>query len=171
MWDKNIRLILQTFYLCIHGRDLLNRSHIHLLHNPHIWIPEKKCIKIEIYIYRLDIFFHQITTFIKVHVALVFGLQTHSSEIKGSWSTLKPREMLQNLLCLWKKKTHVVFFIFHLEQLFTLWMPWSMSTWSIENKKITIRLALFRKKKLSDKLFPPTKCFKICHIYRKWKPM
>ena len=25
--------------------------------------------------------------------------------------------MLQNLLCLWKKKTHVVFFIFHLEQL------------------------------------------------------
>ena len=25
--------------------------------------------------------------------------------------------MLQNLLCLWKKKTHVVFFIFDLEQL------------------------------------------------------
>ena len=25
--------------------------------------------------------------------------------------------MLQNLLCLWKKKTHVVFFVFHLEQL------------------------------------------------------
>ena len=24
--------------------------------------------------------------------------------------------MLQNLLCLWKKKTHVVFFVFHLEQ-------------------------------------------------------
>ena len=25
--------------------------------------------------------------------------------------------MLQILLCLWKKKTHVVFFVFHLEQL------------------------------------------------------
>ena len=25
--------------------------------------------------------------------------------------------MLQNLLCLWKKKTHVVFFVFHLKQL------------------------------------------------------
>ena len=25
--------------------------------------------------------------------------------------------MLQNLLCLWKKKTHVVFFVLHLEQL------------------------------------------------------
>ena len=25
--------------------------------------------------------------------------------------------MLQNLLCLWKKITHVVFFVFHLEQL------------------------------------------------------
>ena len=30
---------------------------------------------------------------------------------------LKPGEMLQNLLCLWKKKTHVVFSVFHLEQL------------------------------------------------------
>ena len=28
--------------------------------------------------------------------------------------------MLQNLLCLWKKKTHVVFFVFHLEQLWIL---------------------------------------------------
>ena len=24
--------------------------------------------------------------------------------------------MIQNLLCLWKKKTHIVFFVFHLEQ-------------------------------------------------------
>ena len=42
---------------------------------------------------------------------------SHSSEKRGSWSTLKPREMIQNLLCLWEKKTHVVFFVFHLEQL------------------------------------------------------
>ena len=28
--------------------------------------------------------------------------------------------MLQNLLCLWKKKTHVIFFVFHLEQLWVL---------------------------------------------------
>ena len=36
--------------------------------------------------------------------------------------------MLQNLLWLWKKKTHVVFFVFHLEQIwiFPLWMPWSI---------------------------------------------
>ena len=25
--------------------------------------------------------------------------------------------MLQNLLCLWKKKTHIAFFVFHLEEL------------------------------------------------------
>jgi len=41
----------------------------------------------------------------------------HSSEIKGFWSAWKPREMLQNLLCLWKEKTYVVVFIFNLEQL------------------------------------------------------
>ena len=36
---------------------------------------------------------------------------------KGFLVNLKPREMLQNLLCLWKKKTYIVFFLFHLKQL------------------------------------------------------
>ena len=55
---------------------------------------------------------------------------THSSEKTGLRPTYWPRKMLQNLLCLWKKKTQVVFFVFHLEQLWVLplWMPWSMST-------------------------------------------
>ena len=37
---------------------------------------------------------------------------------------------LQNLLYFMYKKTHVVFFVFHFVPLyiFTLWMPWSMST-------------------------------------------
>ena len=52
-----------------------------------------------------------------------------SSEKRGLCSTFRPREMLQNLLCLWIKKTQVVFFVFHFEQLWVLplWMPWSMS--------------------------------------------
>ena len=54
----------------------------------------------------------------------------HSSEKTGLRSTFWPRETLQNLLCLWKKKTQAVFFVFHLEQLWVLplWMRWSMST-------------------------------------------
>ena len=52
----------------------------------------------------------------------------HSSEKTGLRSTFWPRETLQNLLCLCKKKTPVVFFIFHFEQLWALAlsMPWSM---------------------------------------------
>ena len=54
----------------------------------------------------------------------------HSSKISGLCSTKCSSEMLQNLLYFMYKKTHVVFFVFHFMQLyiFTLWMPWSMST-------------------------------------------
>ena len=57
-------------------------------------------------------------------------LRTHSSEIRGLRSTKCSSETLQNLLYFMHKKTHVVFFVFHFVQLyiFTLWMPWSMST-------------------------------------------
>ena len=71
---------------------------------------------------------------LSVKVAMSFihkmGLLDHSSEIRGLCSTKCSREMLQNLLYFMCKKTHVVFIIFHFVQLyiFTLWMPWSMST-------------------------------------------
>ena len=54
----------------------------------------------------------------------------HSSEIRGLHSTKCFSKTLQNLLYFMYKKTHVVFFVFHFVQLniFTLWMPWSMST-------------------------------------------
>ena len=56
------------------------------------------------------------------------GKVEHSSEKRGLNSIFWPRETLQNLLCLCKKKTPVVFFIFHFEQLWALAlsMPWSM---------------------------------------------
>ena len=44
----------------------------------------------------------------------------HTSKKRGLRSTFWPPKMLQNLPYLWKKKTHVVFFIFHLEQLWIL---------------------------------------------------
>ena len=43
--------------------------------------------------------------------------RTHSSEKRGLRSTFLSSKMLQNLLYLQKKKTHVVFFVFHFEQL------------------------------------------------------
>ena len=54
----------------------------------------------------------------------------HSSEIRGLRSTKCSSVSLQNLLYFMYKKTHVVLFVFHFVQLyiFTLWMPWSMST-------------------------------------------
>ena len=54
----------------------------------------------------------------------------HSSEIRSLRSTKCSSEMLQKLLYFMCKKTYVVFFVFHFVQLyiFTLWMPWSMST-------------------------------------------
>ena len=54
----------------------------------------------------------------------------HTSKINVLRSSLNSEEMLQNFLYLYKKKTQVVFFVFHFEQLsfFPLWMPWSMST-------------------------------------------
>ena len=67
----------------------------------------------------------------------------HSSEKTGLRSTFWPRETLQNLLCLWKKKTQVVFFVFHLEQLWVLplWMPWSMSTYTRAFIKVKLKVA------------------------------
>ena len=45
------------------------------------------------------------------------SLYVHLSKIKGLRSTFFPRKILQNLLCLCKKKTDVFFFILHFEQL------------------------------------------------------
>ena len=45
---------------------------------------------------------------------------THTSKKRGLRSTFWLPKMLQNLPYLWKKKTHVVFFLFHLEQLWVL---------------------------------------------------
>ena len=58
------------------------------------------------------------------------GSLHHSSKKKGLRSTKCSGEKLQNLLYFMYKKTHVVFFIFQFVQfyIFTLWMPWSMST-------------------------------------------
>ena len=58
----------------------------------------------------------------------------HSSEIRGLRSTKCFSETLQNLLFYMYKKIHLVFFVFHFVQLyiFTLWMPWSMSTIDID---------------------------------------
>ena len=42
----------------------------------------------------------------------------HSSEIRGLCSTKCSSETLQNLLYFMYKKTHVVFFVFHLVQLY-----------------------------------------------------
>ena len=44
-------------------------------------------------------------------------LSIHTSKINDLWSSLNSEEMLQNFLYLYKKKTQVVFFIFHFEQL------------------------------------------------------
>ena len=44
----------------------------------------------------------------------------HTSKKRGLRSTFWSPKMLQNLPYLWKKKTHVVFFVFHLEQLWVL---------------------------------------------------
>ena len=62
----------------------------------------------------------------------LFKLCSHSSELRGLCSTKSSSEMLQNLLYFMYKKTHVVFFVFNFMQLyiFTLWMPWSMLTYT-----------------------------------------
>ena len=55
----------------------------------------------------------------------------HTSKINDLRSSLTSEEMLQNFLHLYKKKTQVVFlFCFSLQVtfIFTLWMPWSLST-------------------------------------------
>ena len=44
----------------------------------------------------------------------------HTSKKRGLRSTFWLPKMLQNLPYLWKKKTHVVFFVFYLEQLWVL---------------------------------------------------
>ena len=53
-------------------------------------------------------------------ITFCFKLPYNSSEIRGLGSTFCPREMLQNLQCLCKKKSQVAFFIFHFEQLWVL---------------------------------------------------
>ena len=45
---------------------------------------------------------------VRKYVQFLFTLQKK----KRFLVNLKPRDMLQNLLCLWKKKTHVVFLFF-----------------------------------------------------------
>ena len=61
---------------------------------------------------------------------VIFYILNHTTKINVLRSSLNFEEMLQNFLYLYKKKTQVVFFIFHFEQLsfFPLWMPWSMLT-------------------------------------------
>ena len=51
-------------------------------------------------------------------------IKAHSSEKRGLHSTFWPIEMLQNLLCLCKKKTQVVFFVFHFKQIWVLPYEW-----------------------------------------------
>ena len=48
---------------------------------------------------------------------LKFYLYLHSSKINVLRSSLNSKETLQNFLYLYKKKTQVVFFVFHFEQL------------------------------------------------------
>ena len=52
-------------------------------------------------------------------------MYTHTSKIKVLLSSLNSKETLQNFLQLYKKKTHVVFFIFPFKQpsFFPLSMP------------------------------------------------
>ena len=45
------------------------------------------------------------------------GIHIHPSKINNLCSSLNSKEMLQNFLYLYKKKTQVVFFVFHFEQL------------------------------------------------------
>ena len=47
-------------------------------------------------------------------------IKAHSSEKIDLHSTFWPIEMLQNLLCLCKKKTQVVFLVFHFKQIWVL---------------------------------------------------
>ena len=55
--------------------------------------------------------------------------------------------MLQNLLCLWKKKTHVVFFVFHLELLlFSPYVPYVDIDQGIHKGKLKVALNEKRKK-------------------------
>ena len=49
-----------------------------------------------------------------------FNLMHHTSKKRGLRSIFWPPKMLQHLPYLWKKKTHIVFFVFHLEQLWVL---------------------------------------------------
>ena len=46
-----------------------------------------------------------------------YYIPTHTSKINGLCSSLNSKKMLQNLLCFYNKKTYVVFFVFHFEQL------------------------------------------------------
>ena len=48
---------------------------------------------------------------------LISDLPTHTSKINNLRSRLNSKEMLQNFLYLYKKKTQVIFFVFHFEQL------------------------------------------------------
>ena len=46
-----------------------------------------------------------------------FGIRQHTSKINDLRSSLNSKKKLQNFLYLYKKKTQVVFFVFHFEQL------------------------------------------------------
>ena len=48
----------------------------------------------------------------------------HISKINDLCSTLNSKKMLQNLLCFNKKKTHVVFFVFHFEHFWVFGLCW-----------------------------------------------
>ena len=74
---------------------------------------------------------------------LIYGIGMHTSKINVLRSSLNSKETLQNFLYLYKKKTQVVFFIFHFEQLsfFPLWMPWSMSMeFKLEHKTFILEV-------------------------------
>ena len=79
----------------------------------------------------------------------------HTSKKRGLHSTFWPPKMLQNLPNFYGK----VFFIFHLEQLWVL--PY----------KCPGLCDILQKREVCAHLFDPPKCFKICHIYGKRKPM
>ena len=78
----------------------------------------KNCLLIKYYfiVYKLyGIFLEFLLA--KQLTSMYNNLGNHSSEKRGMRSTFLSSEMLQNLPYLWKKKTHVVFLVFHLEQL------------------------------------------------------
>ena len=56
-------------------------------------------------------------SFILCPCLLYVDIVNHTSKMNDLCSSLNSEEMLQNFLYLYKKKTQVVFFIFHFEQL------------------------------------------------------